>query len=647
MSIKAEIIADSINSQGCRLTTYILEYPRFCHAEMLTHRMFSKNAASCLSGDTVITIEKPSKLKKGQKSKHTTITIGEIVNKWLNGDSLGRNMRNRLKAMNLRCLDEETGEFITTNIKDCVFSGEKELYEIELENGYKIKCTKEHRIFGENGWFTLNDLNLKETSFGLAWDANCSKVATNGISLSKEQILEHKNNGLSLTAISNLYSLNFKQLSNFCEKNRIFFRKKEVPNEDLSYKDRDWLEIQLKNGLYSHQIAGLCNTTIDRVKKSIKKLGLKGNRWTWGKKPVWNKGLTYSFSDEQLVNVRAAAQKRVKNSSYKNYLDFNGKMTRFLNESRQEILSKFNYTCQLTGLKNQLELHHIDPVWNNKKLAFAKGNLIPLNKKIHRFIHAKNLELELLRWINDKKPINEFVNFYKDVKKRYQEINKPVSKGNFLLVRYSKIISIKSVGIQKTYDLEVNGPYHNFIGNGIVVHNSRAIPIEKMIQQVIENPAMPVWWGKNQSGMQAKEELDNNTRNHFSSSIRIPEYKDYYCGLSSGPFPNYIYNLTQKEQAQAIWLQARDAAIAQVKKLHEIGLHKQIANRILEPWFNIRIILSGTEFENFFALRAHPDAQPEIQALAYKMLEEYNKSEPKKLNEGEWHIPDFSKLKNF
>jgi thymidylate synthase ThyX len=73
--------------------------------------------------------------------------------------------------------------------------------------------------------------------------------------------------------------------------------------------------------------------------------------------------------------------------------------------------------------------------------------------------------------------------------------------------------------------------------------------------------------------------------------------------------------------------------------MSEAGLHKQIANRLLEPWFNIRVILSGTEFENFFALRAHKDAQPEFQALANAMLVEYNKSVPRTLKEGDWHIP--------
>lgn len=167
--------------------------------------------------------------------------------------------------------------------------------------------------------------------------------------------------------------------------------------------------------------------------------------------------------------------------------------------------------------------------------------------------------------------------------------------------------------------------YPRFIHAEIMTHrvfsknaaSSRAIPIEKMIQQVIDNPAMPVWWGKNQSGMQAKEEVDDYT----------------------------------KECAKLAWFNSRDQAIQNVKGFSALGIHKQIANRILEPWFNIRIILTGTDFENFFALRAHKDAQPEFQVLAFKMLELYNTSTPKQLKVGEWHIPfgcnfDDIKIKN-
>lgn len=196
--------------------------------------------------------------------------------------------------------------------------------------------------------------------------------------------------------------------------------------------------------------------------------------------------------------------------------------------------------------------------------------------------------------------------------------------------------------------------YQRFVHSELLTHrcfsknaaSSRAIPIEKMIEAVETNPAMPVWWGANQSGMQAKEELDN--------VIRKERRWDQNCGEglildSLGLKGRYLqynsfsgtrsYDLTDRECAQVKWLIARDDAIASVRGLMELGLHKQIANRILEPWFHIRIILSGTEYENFFALRAHPDAQPEIQSLAYKMLEAYNASKPKAIKPGEWHVP--------
>lgn len=198
--------------------------------------------------------------------------------------------------------------------------------------------------------------------------------------------------------------------------------------------------------------------------------------------------------------------------------------------------------------------------------------------------------------------------------------------------------------------------YPRFIHAEIMTHrvfsknaaSSRAIPTDLIIKQVMENPAMPVWWGKNQSGMQAKEELDDITvSNVYTIEDNYKELVKYLKNVEKyhdGVY--YNYELTPKGEALFTWLQARDEAVTRVVKLNEIGLHKQIANRILEPWFNIRIILSGTEFENFFALRSHADAQPEFQQLASQMLEEYNKSTPKKLSAGEWHIPFGDKIDN-
>lgn len=69
------------------------------------------------------------------------------------------------------------------------------------------------------------------------------------------------------------------------------------------------------------------------------------------------------------------------------------------------------------------------------------------------------------------------------------------------------------------------------------------------------------------------------------------------------------------------------------------GLHKSLVNRLLEPWMPYTVLVSATNWDNFFALRAHKDAMPEFQVLAYRMLDQYLKCEPQPLEWGQWHIP--------
>jgi hypothetical protein len=152
-----------------------------------------------------------------------------------------------------------------------------------------------------------------------------------------------------------------------------------------------------------------------------------------------------------------------------------------------------------------------------------------------------------------------------------------------------------------------------------------------MLEAVKTNPAMPVWWGKNQKGMKAREELDNTVADQFRMVVSDDGTKK-------------LTPMTAMEAAKHDWLAARDSAVAYAEKLVELDVHKQIANRICEPWAHITVLVTATDFENFFSLRVHPDAQPEIQALASKMLEEYNKSEPRQLKVGEWHIPFGDKM---
>lgn len=135
--------------------------------------------------------------------------------------------------------------------------------------------------------------------------------------------------------------------------------------------------------------------------------------------------------------------------------------------------------------------------------------------------------------------------------------------------------------------------------------SSRAIPVAKMIEQVRTNPAMPIHWGKNQPGMQASAEFEGQ----------------------------------ELETMMRAWQQAAREAAATAEFMEKHGLHKQVANRILEPFQYMHVIVTATEWENFFALRAHPDAQPEIHALAIVMKTAMEQSTPRWIDPDEWHLP--------
>lgn len=135
--------------------------------------------------------------------------------------------------------------------------------------------------------------------------------------------------------------------------------------------------------------------------------------------------------------------------------------------------------------------------------------------------------------------------------------------------------------------------------------SSRAIPFEKQLNWVREDPFVPIYWGKNQPGMQATVELEG-----FEKSMAIED-----------------------------WMKARDEAVARAIDLHHASVHKQIVNRLLEPFMWQTVIVTATEWKNFFALRANADAQPEIRVIGEMMLELYNTSKPQLIKAGEWHMP--------
>lgn len=135
--------------------------------------------------------------------------------------------------------------------------------------------------------------------------------------------------------------------------------------------------------------------------------------------------------------------------------------------------------------------------------------------------------------------------------------------------------------------------------------SSRAIPVAKRIEQVERDPFVPAAFAANKAGMQAGMTLD----------------------------------MVATQRAETDWHNAARSAVHFARALAGSGVHKQWANRLLEPFAWHTVVVTATEWDNFWALRCHPDAQPEMQTIAYMMRGAYQASAPRQCGPGAFHLP--------
>jgi hypothetical protein len=173
--------------------------------------------------------------------------------------------------------------------------------------------------------------------------------------------------------------------------------------------------------------------------------------------------------------------------------------------------------------------------------------------------------------------------------------------------------SISGAGIRLiTYEVVA----HRYIWAEMMTHrkfsrnaaSTRAVPVKTVIEMVRAQPAIPTHWGMNNPGMQSKAELTGHALLAAEDTWRwLSEEVCKYVSILSDPI--------------------------------SINGHKQWAGRPLEPFSMIKAVITATDYENFFALRRHTDAAPEIKELANVMYEAREKSTPVMLEPGQWHIP--------
>jgi thymidylate synthase ThyX len=135
--------------------------------------------------------------------------------------------------------------------------------------------------------------------------------------------------------------------------------------------------------------------------------------------------------------------------------------------------------------------------------------------------------------------------------------------------------------------------------------SSRAVPVARQIERVRDDPAIPVEFGSRRAGMQAGPPLVG----------------------------------TELDAARSVWLEARDSALAAAAELSRLGVHKQVVNRLLEPFMWHTVIVTATDWEGFWAQRCSPLAQPEIREAAEAMRQAVKASTPSLCPDGGWHLP--------
>lgn len=177
---------------------------------------------------------------------------------------------------------------------------------------------------------------------------------------------------------------------------------------------------------------------------------------------------------------------------------------------------------------------------------------------------------------------------------------------------YAKIIadSISPEGVRLT-SMEIR--IHRKVLSELNTHRTfsrnsgshRAIPVAKLLARVREDPATPLAWPQEKKGMQGGEPL--------SPADEIA--------------------------ARALWDEAKDNAVASAECLVELGLHKSLTNRLIEPWLWQTVLITSTAWQNFFSQRCSPLAQTEIRVAAEMMRDAMEASTPDVTLPGEWHLP--------
>jgi thymidylate synthase (FAD) len=376
--------------------------------ELVRHRV---GTAFCLDGDTEIYFEH---LCNGHRQGARRRKIKDLYEQ-----AQTKNGRGRISLMNVRCLDESSGEFTTGSISAVTYSGKKAVYKITLEDGKSIVCSKDHRFLSPNGWDTIDSIvgGIDVTPGGVTtWINKDAYIMTNGIK---------------------------------------------------AYKDKDWLYNKyIEEGLSQEEIGNICGISKHTVRGWVRRYKLQKpyGSWTIGRSP-WNKGKTYKrkpLTEEQKRRI-SKRMLGAGNPQWKGGITSIGiALRRPVEKFRMDVYRRDNFSCVLCSSKKDLTIHHVIPLYVDVSGAGASGNTVTLCRPCHNKVNG-----------HEEDYVRLFNKYLGNTIKHTPKFIKKLTPGTCLVPKKTRIVSVEYVGIRDTYDIEMKGDNHNFVANGIVTHNSQ------------------------------------------------------------------------------------------------------------------------------------------------------------------------------
>ncbi len=421
--------------------------PIFVAREWFRHRI------GCLTGDaevTFVNIDGEASARKTMEELHRMWTLGERDGHALTADQrarvrqlhadgrsgrsiareLGvgrravasclagsdglRDARSRLRRMRVRVLNEESGEFGVGHIEDVIDKGVQPVYRVTLADGKTIDLTENHRVLTDEGWATMRE------ALGLVDDGRSA-------TMTREARL--------------------------------------MVNGVAAHRDRAWLAARRAEGLSVAEIADAAGCSYHTVRKWLAIHDLRYAPSERGR-PAWNKGrrgyrIRLRHSPAHLAAIRRARSGAASNFWRGGTSSERQSVAAWTTLQAPKVHAQYDYTCQECGTRGgKLHAHHIVPVWLRRESARDIGNLISVCGPCHRGIHrTQEAELAFAQRFADR------VGFVADVD--------PPSRAGFRLVAHPvRVVAVAYLGLRQTYDLSIEGPWHNFVANGMVVHNS-------------------------------------------------------------------------------------------------------------------------------------------------------------------------------